>query len=77
MEQNLAILMPDLSGYTALTEIHGSVAAADKVRISATIPPLMRSRRPWPMVHLPVVAARRQEMARELACLRAAKCNQQ
>jgi adenylate cyclase len=29
MEKNMAILMADLSGYTALTETHGSVAAAD------------------------------------------------
>jgi adenylate cyclase len=29
MEKNIAILMADLSGYTALTEMHGSVAAAD------------------------------------------------
>lgn len=29
MEKNIAILMADLSGYTALTETHGSVAAAD------------------------------------------------
>lgn len=31
MEKNLAILMADLSGYTALTETHGSVAAADLI----------------------------------------------
>ena len=31
MEKNIAILMADLSGYTALTEIHGSVAAADLI----------------------------------------------
>jgi len=31
MEQHLAILMADLSGYTALTETHGSVAAADLI----------------------------------------------
>src|SRR5882757_5149288 len=29
MEMNIAILMADLSGYTALTETHGSAAAAD------------------------------------------------
>ena len=29
MEKNIAILMADLSGYTALTETHGSFAAAD------------------------------------------------
>ncbi len=31
MEQNIAILMADLSGYTALTETHGSVSAADLI----------------------------------------------
>ena len=31
MEENLAILMADLSGYTALTEIHGSFTAADLI----------------------------------------------
>ncbi|HKR04575.1 MAG TPA: adenylate/guanylate cyclase domain-containing protein [Bacteroidia bacterium] len=31
MEQNLAILIADLSGYTALTEAHGSTTAADLV----------------------------------------------
>lgn len=31
MERNVAILMADLSGYTALTEIHGSVSAADLI----------------------------------------------
>ncbi len=31
MEKNLAILMADLSGYTALTETHGSFAAADLI----------------------------------------------
>src|ERR1700712_148381 len=31
MEQNIAILIADLSGYTALTETHGSSAAADIV----------------------------------------------
>jgi len=31
MEQNVAILMADLSGYTALTETHGSVSAADLI----------------------------------------------
>lgn len=31
MEKNIAILMADLSGYTALTETHGSVAAADLI----------------------------------------------
>jgi class 3 adenylate cyclase/YHS domain-containing protein len=31
MEKNIAILMADLSGYTALTETHGSLAAADLI----------------------------------------------
>ena len=31
MEQNIALLMADLSGYTALTEIHGAFSAADLV----------------------------------------------
>jgi len=31
MEQQLAILLADLSGYTALTEAHGAVSAADLV----------------------------------------------
>src|SRR5690606_16141791 len=31
MEVNIAILMADLSGYTALTETHGSVSAADLI----------------------------------------------
>lgn len=31
MEENIAILMADLSGYTALTETHGSDSAADLV----------------------------------------------
>jgi len=31
MESNIAILMADLSGYTALTETHGSFAAADLI----------------------------------------------
>jgi adenylate cyclase len=31
MEKNIAILIADLSGYTALTETHGSVAAADLI----------------------------------------------
>ncbi|HMJ45984.1 MAG TPA: adenylate/guanylate cyclase domain-containing protein [Ferruginibacter sp.] len=31
MEENLAILIADLSGYTALTETHGSTAAADLI----------------------------------------------
>lgn len=31
MERNFAILMADLSGYTALTETHGAIAAADIV----------------------------------------------
>lgn len=31
MEENIAILMADLSGYTALTEIHGSVSAANLI----------------------------------------------
>ena len=29
MERDIAILIADLSGYTALTETHGSFAAAD------------------------------------------------
>ncbi|MEO6229439.1 MAG: adenylate/guanylate cyclase domain-containing protein [Ferruginibacter sp.] len=31
MEENIAILMADLSGYTALTETHGSASAADLI----------------------------------------------
>jgi adenylate cyclase len=31
MEQNIAILMADLSGYTALTETHGASSAADLI----------------------------------------------
>jgi class 3 adenylate cyclase/YHS domain-containing protein len=31
MEQDIAILMADLSGYTALTETHGSFSAADVI----------------------------------------------
>ena len=31
MEQNIAILVADLSGYTALTEMHGSDSAADLI----------------------------------------------
>ena len=31
MEKNIAILMADLSGYTALTETHGSLVAADLI----------------------------------------------
>src|SRR6185295_93538 len=31
MEENIAILMADLSGYTALTETHGAAGAADLV----------------------------------------------
>lgn len=31
MEKNVAILMADLSGYTALTETHGAVSAADLI----------------------------------------------
>lgn len=31
MEANTAILIADLSGYTALTEMHGSIAAADLI----------------------------------------------
>src|ERR1700755_1716537 len=31
MEKNIAILMADLSGYTALTETHGAIAAADLI----------------------------------------------
>ena len=30
-EENIAILMADLSGYTALTETHGAVSAADLI----------------------------------------------
>lgn len=33
MEQDLAILIADLSGYTALTEVHGAHAAADLIDI--------------------------------------------
>jgi len=29
MEENIAILIADLSGYTALTETHGAASAAD------------------------------------------------
>lgn len=31
MEENIAILMADLTGYTALTETHGAVSAADLI----------------------------------------------
>ena len=31
MEENIAILMADLSGYTALTETHGANSAADLI----------------------------------------------
>ncbi len=31
MEENICILMSDLSGYTALTEVHGAVSAADLI----------------------------------------------
>lgn len=31
MEENIAILMADLSGYTALTEMHGPASAADLI----------------------------------------------
>ncbi|GAA4734948.1 adenylate/guanylate cyclase domain-containing protein [Flavisolibacter ginsenosidimutans] len=31
MEENIAVLMADLSGYTALTETHGAVSAADLI----------------------------------------------
>ena len=31
MEKNLAILIADLSGYTALTEAHGAMSAADLI----------------------------------------------
>ena len=31
MEQNIAILVADLSGYTALTETHGALSAADLI----------------------------------------------
>lgn len=31
MEKNIAILMADLSGYTALTETHGATSAADLI----------------------------------------------
>jgi len=31
MEQDIAILIADLSGYTALTETHGASSAADLV----------------------------------------------
>jgi adenylate cyclase len=37
MEENIAILMADLSGYTALTETHGSSDAADLVEKYITI----------------------------------------
>jgi len=31
MEENISVLMADLSGYTALTETHGAVSAADLI----------------------------------------------
>ena len=31
MEENLSMMMADLSGYTALTEVHGAVSAADLI----------------------------------------------
>src|SRR3954469_20704154 len=31
MEQDISILIADLSGYTALTETHGSISAADLI----------------------------------------------
>src|SRR4249919_3316725 len=31
MEKNVAILMADLSGYTALTEVHGALSAANLI----------------------------------------------
>ena len=31
MEQDIAILIADLSGYTSLTDTHGAVAAADLI----------------------------------------------
>jgi len=31
MEENIGILIADLSGYSALTETHGSVSAADLI----------------------------------------------
>src|SRR5689334_2348808 len=31
MEENIAILIADLSGYTSLTDTHGSTAAADLI----------------------------------------------
>ena len=37
MEENIAILIADLSGYTALTETHGPVTAADMVETFLTI----------------------------------------
>ena len=37
MEQNIAILIADLSGYTALTETHGSSTAADLIDRFLTI----------------------------------------
>jgi len=32
MEKNIAIMMADLSGYTALTEVHGAESAADLIQ---------------------------------------------
>ena len=37
MEQNLAVLIADLTGYTALTETHGPVSAADLIDKYVTI----------------------------------------
>jgi hypothetical protein len=37
MEQELAILIADLSGYSAMTEIHGSFSAADMIDKYITI----------------------------------------
>lgn len=37
MEEHIAILMSDLSGYTALTEIHGATSAADLIDRYITI----------------------------------------
>jgi class 3 adenylate cyclase len=31
MEENIAVLMADLTGYTALTETHGAASAADLI----------------------------------------------
>lgn len=37
MEENIAVLMADLSGYTALTETHGAISAADLIDKYMTI----------------------------------------